>query len=184
MSAVTVLPREAEEWTVADLEKFPDDGLRYELIDGALIVTPAPALLHQSAVMELAVLLRDACPPGLKTFVAPVDFQPNLRTSVQPDVLVISRPQASAKNVTEPPMLAVEVLSPSSRRRDFMLKRSLYEDLGVSCYWIFDPNQPQIWCWELIDGRYVETAHVTANESVTLQRPFPVTVCPAHLVNY
>lgn len=182
MSAMTVMPREKRDWTVADLEQLPDDGLRYELIDGALVVSPAPALLHQRAVVEFLVLLRRACPPELETFVAPVDFQPDVRNSVQPDVLVIPRPAATAKNVTSPPLLAIEVLSPSSRSRDFMLKRSLYEDVGVGSYWIFDPTVPQLWAWDLVDSGYIEAAGATGAQQVEMRRPFPVTVCPDWLV--
>src|SRR5262249_30295794 len=72
-------------WTVADLASVPDDGMRYELIDGSLLVTPAPCLPHQRVVLGLAVVLRAACPASTETFIAPVDYQPDERNSLQPD---------------------------------------------------------------------------------------------------
>lgn len=75
MEAVTTLPR-GRPLIVADLESMPDDGHRYELIDGALVVTPAPSLRHQTVSGELFVLLHSACPPGLRVLAAP--FQVSL----------------------------------------------------------------------------------------------------------
>ncbi len=68
------LMRTTDDWTVDDLARLPDDGLRYELVDGVLLVSPAPRPLHQRAVLELALLLREACPEDLEVFVAPLDF--------------------------------------------------------------------------------------------------------------
>jgi Uma2 family endonuclease len=70
----------ADEWTVDDLETLPDNGLRYELLDGTLLVTPSPTPCHQGAILEFAVLLRGACPPDHRVFVAPLDWQPDERT--------------------------------------------------------------------------------------------------------
>ena len=89
MTSMAVMPRASDDWTVDDLEALPDDGLQYELLDGILLVTPAPIPIHQGALGELFVLLRAACPTHLKVFVAPLDWQPDRRTSLQPDVLVI-----------------------------------------------------------------------------------------------
>jgi hypothetical protein len=67
---------------------MPDDGNRYELIDGMLHVSPAPVPRHQVVLGELFFMLRSACPPGLLVVVAPLDVQPDRLTSLQPDVLV------------------------------------------------------------------------------------------------
>src|SRR5256885_10543297 len=102
------------EWTVDDLDALPDEGLQVELFDGVLVVSPAPVPAHQRAVGGLFVLLRGACPPELEVFVAPLDFRPNLKRSFQPDVLVARRDRVGPKNLVRPPVLAVEVLSPST----------------------------------------------------------------------
>src|SRR5215475_6076015 len=85
-----LMPR-VREWTVDDLASLPDDGLRYELVDGSLLVTPAPCPPHQRAVLGLAVVLRACCPAGMETFIAPVDYQPDKGNSLRPDILVVRR---------------------------------------------------------------------------------------------
>ena len=90
MSVVTVLPRD-HAWTVKELATLPDDGLRYELVDGTLLVSAAPSKLRQRAVGNLYLLLRAVCPPELEVFLAPTDYQPTASRSLQPDLLVVSR---------------------------------------------------------------------------------------------
>src|SRR6478735_10361271 len=125
MTAMTVMPGGVAEWTVDDLDQLPDDGLRYELLDGILLVSPAPTRPHQRAVFELGVLLRTVCPPDLEVLVAPLDWRPDRKTSLQPDVLVLGN-RDLASPARESMILAVEVLSPSSRRKDAVYKRSKY----------------------------------------------------------
>jgi hypothetical protein len=74
MTTMTVIPREAAEWTVDDLDRLPDDGPRYELLDGILLVSPAPARLHQRAAFNLGVLLHRVCPAGLEIVAAPLEL--------------------------------------------------------------------------------------------------------------
>ncbi|HEU0103295.1 MAG TPA: Uma2 family endonuclease [Mycobacteriales bacterium] len=112
MSNVTLLPRSGD-WTVADLADLPEDGLRYELVDGTLLVSPAPAKPHQRSVGRLYLLLSAACPRELEVFLAPTDYQPTDRRSFQPDLLVVRRDDPGEGAVTTPLALAVEVLSPS-----------------------------------------------------------------------
>ena len=152
---MTVLPRDRP-WTVADLELLPDDGLRYELVDGTLLVSAAPSRQHQRVLGNLYLLLRASCPPDLEVFLAPTDYQPTSTRSLQPDLLVVSRNDAGPEAVTMPLALAVEVLSPSSRSVDVVLKRELYEQAGVQCYWVVDPDELSLRAWVLSDGRLVE----------------------------
>jgi len=181
MTVVTVMPRQERDWTVDDLESLPVDGLQYELIDGILVVSPAPVPRHQRAVRAIFRLLDAGCPPDWEVFFAPLDYQPNRRTSVQPDVLVVARDEVGEKNLTQTLLLAVEVLSPSTRRKDLVLKHSVYADAGVASYWTVDPAEPSVTCWDLVDGRYVEVGRATGDESLTVDRPFPVTVEPTGL---
>ncbi len=109
---MTTLPR-SRPLTRADLDAMPDDGHRYELIDGALIVTPAPGLPHQRAVGELYVLLRSACPPELEVLLAPFDVALADDTVMQPDLLVARRRDLTMRDLPTAPVLAVEVLSPA-----------------------------------------------------------------------
>ena len=176
-----VIPRGGE-WTVDDLAALPDDGLQYELADGVLLVSPAPRPKHQRALLNLAVLLKAAAPPELEVFVAPLDFQPTRQRSLQPDVLVVRRRDVGEENITKAPLLAVEVLSPSTRAKDLILKRALYEDSGVSSYWVVDPDEPSLVVWELEDGAYVERARAVGDEAVAVSAPFPVRLVPRALL--
>jgi Uma2 family endonuclease len=173
--------------TYRDLEAMfdggePDDGHRYELIDGVLIVSPAPTPIHQRAVFRLARLLEDACPDDLEVFVAPLDVLLADDTVLEPDVLVARRKDLSERNLPAPPVLAVEVLSPSTRRFDYMLKRSRYEAAGMPAYWVVDPAAPSLTAWELRDGCYVEVASVTGEAEYRAVLPYPVTVVSQQLV--
>jgi Uma2 family endonuclease len=141
-------------FTRADLDAMPDDGNRYELIDGALIVTPAPSWQHQAAVVDLTVRLNSLCPPELRVFVAPLDVAYADDTVMQPDVLVVRRSDLGERNLEGHPVLAVEVLSPGTRHLDLAFKRARYEAAGCQSYWVVDPLQPSIACWELEEGAY------------------------------
>jgi Uma2 family endonuclease len=183
MAAMTVMPRTGEQWTVDDLDRLPDDGLQYELLDGLLLVTPAPSFLHQRVAGNLFVLLRQACPPGLEVFFAPADWRPDRGTSLQPDVLVIRDEDFRTQHVTAPPVLAVEVLSPATRRKDQLLKRSTYEELGVRSYWIVDPQEPSVLAVELEGGRYRTAARAAGGEPARVTLPFPVEIVPGDLLH-
>jgi Uma2 family endonuclease len=183
MTAMAVMPRESRDWTVADLDLVPDDGLQYELLDGMLLVTPAPVPQHQRAAARLHLLLGPACPAGMEVFFAPLDWQPDLRTSLQPDLLVVREEDIGAKNISAPLLLAVEVLSPSTRRKDLVLKRSKYEDCKVPSYWVVDPEEPSVAVHELRDGRYLETGRAGGSSELRVELPFPLTITPSLLVN-
>ncbi|MGH3464711.1 MAG: Uma2 family endonuclease [Kribbellaceae bacterium] len=181
MGAVTLLPR-SRPLTRTDLESVPDDGHRYELIDGALVVTPAPPWRHQDVAFELAVLLRGLCPPDLRVFMAPVDVVLSDSTVMQPDVLVARRADLGARDLPAAPVLAVEVLSPSTKHIDLMLKRSRFEAAGCASYWVVDPDEPAITAWDLADGSYVEVGHASGDKGLELALPFAVTVTPSVLL--
>jgi Uma2 family endonuclease len=173
----------SEPFTVHDLEGMPDDGRRYELIDGELLVSPAPGLPHQTIVGRLYRLLEDACPEDLYVLFAPFAVQPDLSTEVQPDVLVARFAELTEKNLPTGPVLAVEVLSRSGRLIDLNLKRATYQRMGTASYWIIDPDVPDLLVLELgADGQYAEVARVTDGESFEAKLPFPVRVVPAELL--
>jgi Uma2 family endonuclease len=169
------------DWTVTDLEGLPDDGRRYELLDGMLLVTPAPVLAHQRVLGNLYIALRAACDTSMEVFMAPVDWQPDRGTSFQPDLLVVRKEDRGVKNITAPLVLAVEVLSPSTRRKDLLLKRSKYEDAGVASYWVVDPDKPSFTAFDLVDGHYRVSVEVTGDEPAQLRLPFPLTLTPSAL---
>lgn len=130
-------------WTVADLADMPDDGQRYEVIDGELFVTPSPALRHQDAIGELFLLLAPyvASQAIGHVIVAPSDVTFSPYRGVQPDLFVVplrdGRRPKELSDIREL-LLAVEVLSPSTARADRVNKRALYRAEGVAEYWVVD----------------------------------------------
>jgi Uma2 family endonuclease len=181
MEVVGTLPR-GRALTVADLESMPDDGHRYELIDGALIVTPAPNVRHQMVSGELYTLLRAGAPADLVVLTAPLDVTLSPDTAVQPDLLVARRDQFADANLPVAPMLAVEILSPSTRLVDLNLKRAAYERAGVASYWVVDPGVPRLVAWELQDQGFVQVADVAGSATFATHRPFKMTLTPADLI--
>ena len=175
----------ARRWTREMVLALPDDGNRYELIDGMLFVSPAPVPWHQLVLGELFYVLRTVCPKDLLVLFAPLDVQPDRSNSLQPDVLVARPSDFGPKNLPVVPLLAVEVLSPSTRLYDLNTKRSAYEKMGVPSYWIVDPTEPgALTAFELdAEGFYQQVAHVAGDEELVATRPFPVTVVPDRLLD-
>ncbi len=181
MIGVTLLRHDGD-WTVEDLRALPDDGLQYELADGVLLVSPSPRPAHQRALARLLVTLVTACPPELEVFPAPLDFQPTDRRSLQPDLLVVRKEDVGELAIERPLLLAVEVLSPSTRAKDLLVKRALYEDSGVAAMWVVDLDEPSITGWLLRDGRWSDEVRASGDEEFRADVPFPVAVRPAALL--
>jgi Uma2 family endonuclease len=168
--------------TYADIEALPYDGKRYELIDGELFVSASPSTAHQDAVINLLLLLLAACPPHLKVMVGPFDWLVDQRNVYVPDLIVARRRDFTARNLPRPPVLAVEVLSPSTRKIDVDRKYTAYERAGLAHYWMVDPFVPAVRVVERRDGRFCTTAAVTGADTLALERPFPVTLVPDALL--
>lgn len=165
-------------YTVQDYMHW-DDERRYELIDGeAYLMAPAPSLQHQAIALGLAGQLRQrldeklrasaACP--CRVFVAPVDVVLGPDTVVQPDVVLVCEPAklANGRNVQGAPDLAVEVISPATGRHDRLVKRDLYERVGVAHYWLADPQALTLECYRLDGGAYGKPAVFGPGDSVDL----------------
>ena len=183
MTSLAAIPT-GRPFTVDDLETMPDDGNRYEVIDGMLIVTPAPGWHHQEMGGALYVHLRAACPRELRVMIAPFALRTAQDSEVQPDVLVTRYVDLTPKNLPVAPLLLVETLSPSTQLHDRNTKKAHYERMGVPSYWLLDPTAPgALAVFELRDGAYLQLAHVVGDEAHTAERPFPVTVVPARLLD-
>lgn len=147
MSSVAAARRE---WTYRDLVALPDDHLRHELIDGEHVVTPSPATGHQVVLMNLVRLLLpylDEHRAG-QLLCAPFDVKLSLFTVLVPDLVYFTADRfarvVNEKHATAAPDLAVEILSPGTRRRDKGRKRAVYDRDGVQEYWIVDPDAQAI----------------------------------------
>lgn len=168
--------------TIDDLEQLPDDGHRYELLDGMLLVSPAPGWSHQDVVGRVYLALMAACTAGHRVLPAPFAVTFGTRdTELQPDVLVARYDDLTPKNLPAAPVLAVEVRSPSTALVDLNLKMAAYARFGVASYWIVDPDAPSFVAYELRESGYVEVAHADGDEVAALERPFAVEVRPTAL---
>lgn len=177
MTTITV-----QDWfTADDLDSMPDDGQRYELLDGEILVTPAPRVIHQSAVLELVYALKAALPSGMRILTAPTDVRFSLKRQFQPDVLVVVDGPLDVPRIEGPPLLVVEVLSKSTRSRDLIGKRAAYQDAGVPSYWLVDTKVPSLTVLELVDGSYREQV-VSGEQGYDATAPFSVRIVPADLV--
>lgn len=181
MGSVTTMPVSGD-WTVDDLDQLPENGLRYELVDGVLLVSPSPGVPHQLALARLLVQLTGSAPPCVRVLPAPLDITVSRTRLLQPDLVVLHEDQLRGRKVSGLPLLAVEVLSASTRATDRTLKRHVLEQAGVQSYWLFDPEQPTLTVLELVAGAYQEVATVQGEQAYDAVLPFPVTIVPSELV--
>jgi Uma2 family endonuclease len=138
-------------WTAEMVRELPDDGNRYEVVHGTLLVTPAPINRHQTIITRLMSRL-DRYLDGLglldslKTSPADISWAPDVL--VQPDLFVVAedeslRSWARIRTL----LLAIEVLSPSTKRADRGIKRQAYQQYGVGCYWTVDADEQVVEVW-------------------------------------
>jgi Uma2 family endonuclease len=158
--------------TYADYLRFPDDGLRHEIIDGEHYVTPSPATRHQRISRNLLHLIQtylDSHQIG-EVFAAPFDALLSDFDVVVPDLLYLSNERSrflTSKNLQGPPDLVIEILSPSTRTRDKRLKRDLYERVGVEEYWVVNPDEDRVDVYRRSAGAFAEPVSVPRSGTIT-----------------
>ena len=173
--------RESDRWTVEDLDRLPDDGNRYEIIDGALYVTPAPSLSHQRAIrLILSSLSAYVEAHGIgEVFFAPADLEIARDTMVEPDVMVlpsIRGPLPRRWSISKGVLLAVEILSPSTARSDRQAKRRLYQRERIAEYWIVDLEARLIERWRPDDERPEILVETLTWQPASAAEPFVMTL--------
>jgi len=140
-------------FTYDDLRQMPEDGRRYELLDGEIVSSPAPKLRHQRIVTNVCLFLGRAKAAGHgQLFTAPTDvvFDPRV-AALEPDLVFIGRDRSeimTEDNIQGAPDLVVEVLSESTRRRDIGAKLRTYARYGVRFYWVVDPEEDVVRVYE------------------------------------
>ncbi len=160
------------EWTYEDYLNLPDDGRRYEIIEGVLYVTNAPDIDHQFTVMEIAFHIKQFVAERRLGYVLTAPFEVHLSETsrpVQPDVLFIKTedwPDPGAKFFEGAPALIVEVLSPSTSRVDQSIKFTAYEQAGVPEYWIANPKTRSVQVFTLSRGEYAQLGEFTGDEVI------------------
>lgn len=193
---MTAAVKHPQPWTLDEVMALPEDGLRYELIDGVLIVNPPPAPRHQSVSSELHLLLRDAA----RAAAAPVRVLEGVGVRLPdgnlliPDLVVIPADAKSlSKSLLEPGDvdLAVEIVSPSSRRRDRSVKPYMYAEAGIPHYWRVETDNyrgrtkelPIVVRHELVGlAEYQAVETVGAGELLRVEDPVPLSFDPADLL--
>jgi Uma2 family endonuclease len=155
--------------TYEDYCALPDDGKRYEIIEGELYATPSPSRAHQEFVANLLVVLKpfvDAGGIGV-VYIAPFDVILEETSVVVPDLLFVARDRlgiVTDRGVRGAPDLIVEILSPGTARRDRVEKAKLYARHGVSHYWLADPEARILEVYELVDGQYRRSASLADDD--------------------
>jgi Uma2 family endonuclease len=140
-----------------DYARLPADGKRYEVLDGELYVTPAPTPLHQRVAKRLQRALEAFFEDGGlgEVFNAPLDLILGEHDIVQPDLLIVGdAAQVTQRAIEGPPLLVVEILSPSTRAQDRGVKTRRYAELAVAHYWIVDPDAERIEGFRLEGNAY------------------------------
>lgn len=138
-------------FTAEMVRALPDDGKRYEVVHGELLVTPAPRPLHQRIQMRLMARLAAylAAHPVGELFAAPADISWGRDSLVQPDLFVVRQDEADTLDWARMKhlLLAIEVMSPASMRADRFSKRRLYQQARVPCYWIVNGEERHVEVW-------------------------------------
>lgn len=171
-------------FTYRDYLELPEElGCRYEVLAGELVKEPTPIVVHQRVSRELFLLLalhfRQADPRG-EVFASALDVTLGDYTVVQPDILYISGEQRDIIQETRidgAPLLAIEIISESSRRIDRLQKRQIYQGAGIQHYWLVDPFDKTLECLALRDGAYILAA-AGVDEEIVVHPDLPGLTIP------
>ena len=159
-------------WTYEDYLRLPDDGRRYEIIKGVLYVANAPGADHQFTVLEIAYQIKAFLRENPLGFVLTAPFEVHLAEDtrpVQPDVLFIASskwPGSEARFFEGAPDLVAEVLSPSTSRKDRVTKFTVYEQTGVTEYWIVNPKTRSVEVFTLSGQEYALVGEFVADNMI------------------
>jgi Uma2 family endonuclease len=152
-------------FTYQDYLALPEEpGYRFEVLEGMLVKDPSPNVMHQRVSRRLQRILEDylwGVDPEGEIFNAPLDVTFGDITVVQPDVFYVSGEQkviVKEARIDGPPKLVVEVLSPSSGRKDRLQKMRIYQKVQVQHYWLVNPEEKTLECFALRDGTYALVA--------------------------
>jgi Uma2 family endonuclease len=173
--------------TYADLREMPEDGWRYELLEGEIVGSPAPDIRHQAVVVRLALFLGEAMKAGAGTLLlAPTDvvLDPDLH-ALEPDLLFIARARtpylATETHIAGAPDLIVEVLAARSARRDLGTKQAVYARYGVPHYWVADPDAETVRVYVLDGSGYRRPVVLRGDDRLACPLRPQVSVAVAHL---
>lgn len=175
----------AQPWSIEDLLALPSDGMRYELVDGSLLVSPHAGIPHGRVVQRLRRQLERYAPDTVEVGQDLAVGVRSRRSYFVPDLWIVQaaaldRPGSSFEPADV--LLVAEVLSPSNRSVDLLVKRHYYADGGIREYWIVDPEAATITVLRLDGAAYTEIAVVSAGETYRARSPFPLEIDPADVL--
>ena len=155
---IVTTDKQTKRWTYEEYYKLEDDQ-RYEIIDGQLLMAPAPDLWHQDWLNSLNIFVTHHVKRKKlgRLFIAPVDVVLDAENTVQPDLVFVAAQNEGilqTRAIFGTPDLVVEIVSPSSERRDHYVKMSLYAQFGVKEYWIGGATRRSLEILTLTKGRY------------------------------
>ncbi|SNT44942.1 Endonuclease, Uma2 family (restriction endonuclease fold) [Asanoa hainanensis] len=184
MTPSRAVPTEA--WTVEDLDDLPDDGYRYEIFDGSLLVSPPAAMPHIASTVWLRDILHDQAPRHFRLIEGAGVFA-NARNFYIPDLVVVHGEVLKSRERGIRPadvLLAIEVVSPSNPSNDLFIKRKAYAQFNIPEYWIVDRRDESLSVLQLTEqSEYRVAAKVHPGSQWRAEEPFPLVVDPADLFN-
>lgn len=162
-----------KQWTYSELPEW--NGTRKELHDGVLIERPSPSIRHQMILQQLLIILSTWVRQNKsgRTYLSPVDLHISETRVLIPDLSCVSRERLESERIERedgaclvaPPDLAVEIISPGSRRHDRIYKLNAYAAFGVRHYWILDPDSNTLEAFVLENGRYTLDAALDGEQN-------------------
>ena len=169
-------PTPSVKFTYEDFLNFPDDGKRHEIIDGEHYVTPSPSTKHQRVSMNVTLALGNHVKRHAtgEVFAAPFDVVFSDVDVVEPDLIYVSLERLhilTSQHARGAPDLAVEILSPGTRKTDEVKKRQLYERFGVGEYWVIDPELNTIKVYRRVQDAFARVAELSAEHADMLTTP-------------
>lgn len=172
MAAIMLQPSTAVKFTYEDFLNLPDDNKRYEIIDGELYMSPLPTLYHQSTAGNLFYSLSDFVRAGKlgKVFFAPCAVVLSDANVVEPDILFVSKDRLNIlaeTGVQGAPDLVVEILSPSTEKRDRNIKLKMYAKFGVRECWLVDPVNKTVEIYRLDKKNFKLAEKLTVSDVLT-----------------
>jgi Uma2 family endonuclease len=174
-------PAFGQPWTIHDLDRLPNDEMRYEIVDGSLLVSPRSGVRHFRVSGMLRNVLATQAPDDLFVGESGYLSVKGGASCFLPDVMVVRRAALEFDDEAFKPAdvpLVVEVLSPSNRGNDLVLKRHYYAAGGIPHYWIVDPDKRTLTVFTLDGDSYAERAVVGPGQVWESTEPFPLRIDP------
>lgn len=172
MSSIQPAVNEALKFTCSDYRLLPDNGKRYEILEGELLMSPSPNTKHQIVLLNLAAILKSFVERNNlgQIFIAPYDIVLSKYDVVQPDIIFVSNNKKQiikSTHIEGIPDLVVEIISPGSAQRDRIIKRKIYALHGVKEYWIVHAEKERVQVLRLEKGDFKRIAELTGEDILT-----------------